>query len=66
MLNRALLTLSFLTILSVGFASNLSNDGLLQDEKQQKVNQRDKEGRKQGHWIYFGKDRPEEGYPANG
>lgn len=66
MLNKALLTLSFLTMLSVGFASNLRSEGLLQDDKQQKINQRDKEGKKQGHWIYYGKDRPEEGYPANG
>jgi antitoxin component YwqK of YwqJK toxin-antitoxin module len=32
----------------------------------QKVNKTDKEGKKQGKWIYFGKDRPESGYPENG
>lgn len=26
----------------------------------------DKEGRKQGYWIYYGKDRPEAGFPENG
>jgi antitoxin component YwqK of YwqJK toxin-antitoxin module len=31
-----------------------------------KVNQKDPSGKKQGKWIYLGKDRPEEGYPANG
>ena len=31
-----------------------------------KVNQKDTQGRKQGKWIYLGKDRPDEGYPANG
>ena len=30
------------------------------------VNQKDGEGRKQGKWIYFGKDRPQEGYPSEG
>lgn len=30
------------------------------------INQIDSLGRKQGHWIYFGKDRPSEGYPAEG
>jgi antitoxin component YwqK of YwqJK toxin-antitoxin module len=34
-----------------------------QDEK---INQKDGEGKKQGRWIYFGKDRPQEGYPAEG
>jgi antitoxin component YwqK of YwqJK toxin-antitoxin module len=32
----------------------------------QKVNKTDKEGKKQGKWIYFGKDRPDAGYPDNG
>ncbi len=30
------------------------------------INKKDTEGRKQGRWIYFGKDRPQEGYPADG
>ncbi|MCE2712249.1 MAG: hypothetical protein LW688_06885 [Cryomorphaceae bacterium] len=30
------------------------------------INKKDTEGRKQGRWIYFGKDRPQEGYPAEG
>lgn len=30
------------------------------------INQKDEEGKKQGKWIYFGKDRPEAGYPADG
>jgi antitoxin component YwqK of YwqJK toxin-antitoxin module len=32
----------------------------------QKVNKKDSEGKKQGKWIYFGKDRPNSGYPDNG
>jgi antitoxin component YwqK of YwqJK toxin-antitoxin module len=30
------------------------------------INQRDENGRKQGHWIYYGKDRPTSGYPTDG
>ncbi len=37
--------------------------GVYQDEK---LNKKDSQGKKQGKWIYFGKDRPEEGYPASG
>lgn len=32
----------------------------------QKINKKDSEGKKQGKWIYFGKDRPNSGYPDNG
>jgi antitoxin component YwqK of YwqJK toxin-antitoxin module len=31
-----------------------------------KINVTDAAGKKQGKWIYFGKDRPESGVPANG
>lgn len=30
------------------------------------INQRDSNGLKQGHWIYYGSDRPESGIPTNG
>jgi antitoxin component YwqK of YwqJK toxin-antitoxin module len=30
------------------------------------INKKDSEGRKQGKWVYYGKDRPKEGYPAEG
>lgn len=33
---------------------------------EKKVNQTDTEGKKQGKWIYYGKDRPDLGYPAEG
>ena len=29
---------------------------------QEKINSRDSKGKKQGHWIYYGKDRPGLGY----
>jgi antitoxin component YwqK of YwqJK toxin-antitoxin module len=36
---------------------------ILQDEV---INQIGSDGKKQGKWIYYGKDRPQEGYPLNG
>lgn len=33
---------------------------------QDEINKKDNQGKKQGKWIYFGKDRPQEGYPADG
>jgi antitoxin component YwqK of YwqJK toxin-antitoxin module len=29
------------------------------------INQKDTQGKKQGKWIYYGKDRPQSGYPQN-
>src|SRR5690606_17898031 len=37
----------------------LSND-------QDRINWKDEQGRKQGHWIISGKDRPEQGFPPEG
>lgn len=33
---------------------------------QETINFRDSSGRKQGHWIYYGTDRPDSGVPADG
>jgi antitoxin component YwqK of YwqJK toxin-antitoxin module len=41
---------------SVSFAAN----------DQDRINWKDDQGRKQGHWIIFGKDRPEQGVPPEG
>ncbi len=30
------------------------------------INQKSADGKKQGKWIVYGKDKPEEGYPSNG
>jgi antitoxin component YwqK of YwqJK toxin-antitoxin module len=35
-------------------------------EQDDKLNQTDPQGRKQGRWVYYGKDRPESGIPATG
>lgn len=49
----------FLSLLTAVKASPITDqDG--------KLNVTDEKGRKQGKWIYYGKDRPESGIPANG
>lgn len=62
MLNK-LLFFSFkatasLFVAAVVFALSFSQD--------KGINQRSTDGKKQGKWIYLGKDRPEEGYPLEG
>lgn len=56
---KALLTLSFLGFLSFAFAWAGEDQG-------GDTNIIDGEGRKQGKWIFWGKDRPSAGYPAEG
>jgi len=56
----------FPIIFCLAFVSNfaLSNDdGSLQPNE---INQKDRNGLKQGLWIYYGKDRPQAGIPAKG
>ncbi|MBU2020114.1 MAG: hypothetical protein KJ941_10765 [Bacteroidetes bacterium] len=57
--------LIFFLVISTGFNSLVAAEHD-QDQQPRKVNKTDRNGRKQGHWIYYGKDRPEEGYPNNG
>jgi len=59
MINK--LFLSFL-LLGLTFVSS----SVLAFDQDEKPNKTDSEGKKQGGWIYYGKDRPEEGYPVNG
>lgn len=35
-------------------------------DQNETVNQRSSDGKKQGRWIYYGKDRPSAGFPAKG
>lgn len=56
---KALLTLSFLGFLSLP----LLHAG---DDQGGDTNTVDDQGRRQGKWIFFGKDRPSAGYPAEG
>lgn len=54
----------FLLLMGLTMSTTCMGSGDLdQDEK---LNRKDVEGRKQGKWIYFGKDRPEEGFPNDG
>ena len=53
------LAVFFLSLLMTAKASpSTDQDG--------KLNVTDEKGRKQGKWIYYGKDRPDSGVPANG
>lgn len=47
----------------IGMAGNGIPTSVNQDDK---INQKSADGKKQGKWIFFGKDRPAEGYPAEG
>jgi antitoxin component YwqK of YwqJK toxin-antitoxin module len=53
-----LVVLNFI-IVPLTFASGEKND-------QDAINQKSTDGKKQGKWIYFGKDRPETGTPPTG
>lgn len=56
----------FLTAL-VFFVNHLFGyEDIIQKNQNDKINQKDATGKKQGKWIYFGKDRPQEGYPMEG
>lgn len=57
------LLLFSLTVTGTSFAGDLYRFGLFQDDK---INQKDGSGKKQGKWVYYGKDRPQEGYPMEG
>lgn len=61
MLRNLILFVLFIGILSgnIARASSSVNQNDL-------VNQRSADGKKQGKWIYYGKDRPSEGFPAQG
>lgn len=53
------LLLFLFSFITISYAGTMGD----QDDK---INQKDEQGRKQGKWIYYGKDRPESGIPANG
>ncbi|HLP54821.1 MAG TPA: hypothetical protein VK151_07325 [Fluviicola sp.] len=56
---QLVLLICFLTFGIVGWSYNGNND-------QDGTNKTDAKGLKQGKWIYYGKDRPEAGIPAEG
>lgn len=55
---------SFLLLLS--FLLSSANINATERFQTEPINQKGPDGKKQGKWIVYGKDRPEEGYPANG
>lgn len=58
----------FLLVFAFFSSSNLLADFSFDfiTNQDDKINKKDASGKKQGKWIYFGKDRPEEGYPMEG
>jgi antitoxin component YwqK of YwqJK toxin-antitoxin module len=59
----------FLCLIGIAVFSNraLSSDGeIVFQNDNEKINQKDRNGLKQGYWIYYGKDRPEAGIPSTG
>lgn len=58
---RKILMLALASVLFVNLSFSMAFN-----DQEGKINQKDGEGRKQGKWIFFGKDRPSEGFPAEG
>lgn len=58
---KSILIFALLHVALFGLANNGEEENLTS-----KINTTDKEGRKQGKWIFFGKDQPEKGYPSDG
>ena len=52
-------------VYSIERMSNLTSSNEIKQEDGE-INKKDAQGRKQGPWIIFGKDRPEKGYPNEG
>jgi antitoxin component YwqK of YwqJK toxin-antitoxin module len=62
---KALFPLVLFFAFSSNFALSYSEDGIEQSDEG-KTNRIDRNGLKQGYWIYYGKDRPETGIPPTG
>lgn len=63
-----LLSLMLLFFFSTSYASSKTILAIITEDEQDepKINQVDDQGRKQGKWIFLGKDQPEKGYPDDG
>ncbi len=56
-----------LSVLLIGFLSeSLVLIGSPLANQNDNINKRSPDGKKQGKWIYYGKDRPSEGFPSKG
>lgn len=63
---KLIISTIFLSFVSTyGFSNDftINPDG---DDYQDKLNWKDDQGRKQGHWVILGKNKPERGYPPEG
>lgn len=58
--------ISFLLAFICVFHSDISYSFVGDNDQKGDINKKDEEGRKQGKWVYLGKDRPSSGYPAEG
>ncbi|HZH86705.1 MAG TPA: hypothetical protein VFD77_05265 [Brumimicrobium sp.] len=60
--------LYILITIYISSSYTLASSGVpvLNDQDDPKINQKDINGKKQGKWVYFGKDQPEKGYPMEG
>ncbi|MGV6860518.1 MAG: toxin-antitoxin system YwqK family antitoxin [Putridiphycobacter sp.] len=56
----------FFTIASFSNVNNFDLVGNEIEQEEGEINKKDAQGRKQGPWVIFGKDKPEKGYPAEG
>ncbi len=58
---KLLPTLALAFLWQTTYANNVS---ISEDDSQDQKNQTDQAGKKQGHWVYYGKDKPKAGYSA--
>lgn len=66
---RNILLFTILTMSTALFANDIltsTKSPFLTVQEEGEPNDRDDQGRKQGFWIHWGKDKPEKGYPAEG
>jgi antitoxin component YwqK of YwqJK toxin-antitoxin module len=61
-----LLTISFLTSFVHSHETRISSNLNLIEQEEEPKNVTDINGKKQGPWLYLGKDKPEKGYPEEG
>lgn len=63
MLKKLIIATFFIFITAPLF---LAESVIIVNTQSDPINQKNAEGKKHGKWIYYGRDRPEDGYPVNG
>lgn len=56
----------FSLLLLLSFLIQHTDVQAMDSQQSDLINQKSADGKKQGKWVVYGKDRPEEGFPANG